>query len=61
MVIPEKTQIQAVLFLVSKYLPTFIMEMSGLYMIGYRTGKNILKFLPFCQLNKEYQERENSK
>ena len=33
----------------------------GLYMIGYRTGKNILKFLPFCRLNEENQEWENSK
>ena len=34
---------------------------AGLYMIGYGTGKNILKFPPFCQLNQEYQEQENSK
>ena len=33
----------------------------GLYMIGYGTGKNILKFPPFCRLNEENQERENSK
>ena len=33
----------------------------GLYMIGYGTGKIILKFPPFCQMNEEYQERENSK
>ena len=32
-----------------------------LYMIGYGTGKTILNFQPFCQLNEEYQERENSK
>ena len=30
-------------------------------MIGYRTGKLILKFPPFCRLNEENQERENSK
>ena len=30
-------------------------------MIGYRTGKIILKFPPFCRLNEENQERENSK
>ena len=33
----------------------------GLYMIGYGKGKIILKFLPFCQLNEEYQGWENSK
>ena len=33
----------------------------GLYMIGYGTGKIILKFPPFYRLNKENQERENSK
>ena len=30
-------------------------------MIGYGTEKIILKFQPFCQLNEENQERENSK
>ena len=30
-------------------------------MIGYRKGKIILKFPPFFRLNKENQERENSK
>ena len=30
----------------------------GLYMIGYGTGKNILKFPPFCRLNEENQERK---
>ena len=30
-------------------------------MIGYGKGKIILKFLPFCRLNEENQERENSK
>ena len=35
---------------------------SRLHMIEwYGTGKIILEFLPFCQLNKEYQEKENSK
>ena len=33
----------------------------GLYMIGYGRGKIILKFLHFCRLNEENQERENSK
>ena len=33
----------------------------GLYMIGYGRGKIILKFPPFCRLNEENQERENSK
>ena len=37
------------------------MLLPGLYMIGYGTEKFILKFPPFCQLNEEYQERENSK
>ena len=26
-------------------------------MIRYKTGKMILEFTPFCQLNEEYQER----
>ena len=30
----------------------------GLYMIGYGTGKIILKLLPFLILNEELQERE---
>ena len=30
-------------------------------MKGYGTGKIILKFPHFCQLNEENQERENSK
>ena len=30
-------------------------------MIGIGKGYNILKIPPFCQLNKEYQWRENSK
>ena len=30
-------------------------------MIGYGTGKTILKFLLFSQLNEEYQEWEKSK
>ena len=34
---------------------------TGLYMIGYGKGKIILKFPPFFRLNKENQERENSK
>ena len=42
-------------------VPTYAWPWSGLYMIGYGTGKNILKFLPLCQLNEDYQERENSK
>ena len=29
-------------------------------MIGYGTGKIILKFPPFCRLNEANQERENS-
>ena len=33
----------------------------GLYIIGYGRGKFILKFQPFCRLNEENQERENSK
>ena len=31
------------------------------YLIGYGRGHIILKFLPFCQLNEEYQELKNSK
>ena len=38
-----------------------LIQYSGLYLIGYGTGKIILKFLHFCQMNKEYQEWENSK
>ena len=30
-------------------------------MIGYGRGKIILKFPPFCRLNEENQEWENSK
>ena len=37
------------------------LSLPGLYMIGYGTGKIILKFPPFCQLNEECQERDNSK
>ena len=39
----------------------FNQPIPGLYMIGYGTEKTILKFLPFCRLSEEYQERENSK
>ena len=39
----------------------YVWLVSGLYMIGYGKGKNILKFPPFFRLNEENQERENSK
>ena len=41
----------------SKFL-TISMVQSGLYMIGYRTLKIILKLSPFLILNEELQEQE---
>ena len=45
----------------SNLLPPIFQVRSALYTIGYGKGKIILKYPPFCRLNEENQERENSK